>query len=146
MQRKLKQCGRNSNPRRLSLAVQIFGREKQIQRMAQILARRTKNNPILLGEPGVGKTAIAEGLAYAIVRGTHEDGVPVPEFLRNKRILSLDVGLMVAGAKERGELENRVTKLIAECKEDRDIILMSAHPTSLPSLFYPLIFFCMLFS
>mmetsp|Transcript_2300 Transcript_2300/g.5774 ORF Transcript_2300/g.5774 Transcript_2300/m.5774 type:complete len:943 (+) Transcript_2300:213-3041(+) len=102
----------------------IFGREKQIQRMAQILARRTKNNPILLGEAGVGKTAIAEGLACAIVRGTHEDGAAVPDFLLRKRILSLDVGLMVAGAKERGELENRVTKLIAECREDGDIILM----------------------
>lgn len=104
--------------------LQIFGREKQIQRMAQILARRTKNNPILLGEAGVGKTAIAEGLACAIVRGTHEDGAAVPDFLLRKRILSLDVGLMVAGAKERGELENRVTKLIAECREDGDIILM----------------------
>mmetsp|Transcript_31819 Transcript_31819/g.90376 ORF Transcript_31819/g.90376 Transcript_31819/m.90376 type:complete len:930 (-) Transcript_31819:498-3287(-) len=102
----------------------IFGREKEVQRMAQILARRTKNNPILLGEPGVGKTAIAEGLAYAIVRGTHSNGDPVPEFLLNKRILSLDVGLLVAGAKERGELESRVTKLIAECKADPGIILM----------------------
>ena len=92
--------------------------------MAQILARRQKNNPILLGEPGVGKTAIAEGLAYAIVRGMHSNGDPVPEFLSNKRILSLDVGLLVAGAKERGELESRVTKLIAECKADPGIILM----------------------
>lgn len=103
---------------------QVFGREKEVHRLSQILARRTKNNPILLGEPGVGKTAIAEGLAHAIVRGTHADGIPVPAFLMGKRILSLDVGLMVAGAKERGELESRVTKLIAECKADKSIILM----------------------
>mmetsp|Transcript_13989 Transcript_13989/g.33044 ORF Transcript_13989/g.33044 Transcript_13989/m.33044 type:complete len:748 (+) Transcript_13989:281-2524(+) len=102
----------------------IFGREKEVRRLAQILARRTKNNPILLGEPGVGKTAIAEGLAMAIERKMHSDGNPVPEFLLSKRILALDVGLLVAGAKERGELENRVTKLIAECKADPNIILM----------------------
>ena len=93
-------------------------------RVTHILARRTKNNPILLGEPGVGKTAIAEGLAYAIVHGKNTDGTAVPEFLRSKRLLQLDVGLMIAGAKERGELENRVTKLIAEMQRAGDVILM----------------------
>lgn len=93
-------------------------------RVTQILARRTKNNPILLGEPGVGKTAIAEGLAYAIVHKTNLDGSPLPEFLHTKRVLQLDVGLMIAGAKERGELENRVTKMIAEIRDSGDVVLM----------------------
>ena len=109
---------------RLGKSDPIFGREKEVQRLSQILARRTKNNPILLGEPGVGKTAIAGGLARAIVTGVHSDGEQIPEVLVGKRILCLDIGLMVAGAKERGELENRVTKLIAECKADKNIILM----------------------
>ena len=86
--------------------------------MIQILARRSKNNPILLGEPGVGKTAIAEGLALRIVAGN------VPEFLREKRVLSLDVGLLMAGAKERGELESRVTGLIKEIQDKKDVVLM----------------------
>ncbi|GIL61397.1 hypothetical protein Vafri_15861 [Volvox africanus] len=103
----------------------VVGREREVARVVQILARRTKNNPILLGEPGVGKTAIAEGLAAAIVHRTSQlDGAPLPEFLHSKRILQLDVGLLIAGAKERGELESRVTKLIAEVKESGNIILM----------------------
>ncbi|KXZ46077.1 hypothetical protein GPECTOR_47g352 [Gonium pectorale] len=103
----------------------VVGREREVSRCVQILARRTKNNPILLGEPGVGKTAIAEGLAAAIVaRQPGPDGAPLPEFLASKRILQLDVGLLIAGAKERGELESRVTKLIAEVKESGNIILM----------------------
>ncbi|GLI63797.1 hypothetical protein VaNZ11_006882 [Volvox africanus] len=103
----------------------VVGREREVARVVQILARRTKNNPILLGEPGVGKTAIAEGLAAAIVhRSPQLDGAPLPEFLHSKRILQLDVGLLIAGAKERGELESRVTKLIAEVKESGNIILM----------------------
>ncbi|GLC72569.1 hypothetical protein PLESTF_001265700 [Pleodorina starrii] len=103
----------------------VVGREREVSRVVQILARRTKNNPILLGEPGVGKTAIAEGLAAAIVhRQSSLDGAPLPEFLHSKRILQLDVGLLIAGAKERGELESRVTKLIAEVKEAGNIILM----------------------
>ncbi|EFJ49084.1 ClpD chaperone, Hsp100 family [Volvox carteri f. nagariensis] len=103
----------------------VVGREREVSRVVQILARRTKNNPILLGEPGVGKTAIAEGLASAIVHRTASlDGAPLPEFLHSKRILQLDVGLLIAGAKERGELESRVTKLIAEVKEAGNIILM----------------------
>ncbi|KAG2487970.1 hypothetical protein HYH03_013410 [Edaphochlamys debaryana] len=102
----------------------VVGREREVSRVCQILARRTKNNPILLGEPGVGKTAIAEGLAAAIVSRASLDGSPLPEFLLGKRILQLDVGLLIAGAKERGELESRVTKLIAEIKEAGNMILM----------------------
>jgi len=95
----------------------IIGRDKEIQRIVQILCRRTKNNPILLGEPGVGKTAIAEGLAIRISDGD------VPVFLAEKRIMSLDMGLLLAGAKERGELESRVTGLISEVKKAGDVIL-----------------------
>jgi ATP-dependent Clp protease ATP-binding subunit ClpC len=73
---------------------------------------------------GVGKTAIAEGLAYAIVHEVALEGSPLPAFLRNKRVLQLDVGLLMAGAKERGELENRVTRLIQECRDSGDVILM----------------------
>ena len=96
----------------------IIGRDEEVERVIQILARRSKNNPILLGEPGVGKTAIAEGLALRIVAGN------VPEFLREKRVLSLDVGLLMAGAKERGELESRVTGLIKEIQDKKDVVLM----------------------
>ena len=96
----------------------IIGRDEEVERVIQILARRSKNNPILLGEPGVGKTAIAEGLALRIISGN------VPEFLRDKRVLSLDVGLLMAGAKERGELESRVTGLIQEIKDKQDVVLM----------------------
>ncbi|WIA36448.1 hypothetical protein OEZ86_007755 [Tetradesmus obliquus] len=102
----------------------VIGREREVARVMQILARRTKNNPILLGEPGVGKTAIAEGLAYAIVHELSLEGSPLPAFLRSKRVLQLDVGLLMAGAKERGELENRVTRLIQECRDSGDVILM----------------------
>ncbi|MDC1215403.1 AAA family ATPase [bacterium] len=96
----------------------VIGRKDEVERTIQILARRSKNNPILLGEPGVGKTAIAEGLAMRIVS---ED---VPAFLIGKSVVSLDVGLLMAGAKERGELESRVTGLIAEIKERKDVVLM----------------------
>uniref|UniRef100_A0A7S0WMJ2 Clp R domain-containing protein n=1 Tax=Chlamydomonas leiostraca TaxID=1034604 RepID=A0A7S0WMJ2_9CHLO len=102
----------------------VIGREREVARVTQILARRTKNNPILLGEPGVGKTAIAEGLAHAIVNRRNPDGSPLPTFLHNKRILQLDVGLIIAGAKERGELENRVTKMISEIREAGNVVLM----------------------
>ena len=102
----------------------IIGRMKEVHRVAQILARRTKNNPILLGEPGVGKTAIAEGLACSIVRGSLPDGSPLPEFLKNKRLLEVDIPLLIAGSKERGELELRVTGIIRACKEDENIILV----------------------
>lgn len=103
---------------------QVIGREREVSRTIQILARRTKNNPILLGEPGVGKTAIAEGLALAIVTRSNPDGSPLPTFLHSKRVMQLDVGLIIAGAKERGELENRVTKLIQEVKDSGNVILM----------------------
>ncbi|XP_020246165.1 chaperone protein ClpD2, chloroplastic [Asparagus officinalis] len=95
----------------------IIGRDTEIQRIVQILCRRTKNNPILLGEPGVGKTAIAEGLALRIANGD------IPIFLVAKRIMALDVGLLMAGAKERGELEARVTGLISEVRKAGDVIL-----------------------
>ncbi|CAD5185174.1 unnamed protein product [Musa acuminata subsp. malaccensis] len=95
----------------------VIGRDTEIQRIIQILCRRRKNNPILLGDAGVGKTAIAEGLALRIVKRE------ITSFLAAKRILSLDVGLLMAGAKERGELEARVTGLIREVRKSGDIIL-----------------------
>ncbi|KAH7856439.1 hypothetical protein Vadar_001468 [Vaccinium darrowii] len=95
----------------------IIGRDTEIQRIIQILCRRTKNNPILLGEAGVGKTAIAEGLAINIAQGN------IPVFLLTKRIMSLDIGLLIAGARERGELEARVTRLIKDVKKSGNIIL-----------------------
>ncbi|KAF8378097.1 hypothetical protein HHK36_029433 [Tetracentron sinense] len=95
----------------------VIGRDTEVQRIVQILCRRTKNNPILLGEPGVGKTAIAEGLAISIANGD------VPIFLLTKRIMTLDIGLLMAGAKERGELESRVTTLISEILKEGNIIV-----------------------
>ncbi len=95
----------------------VIGRDKEIQRVIQILSRRTKNNPCLIGEPGVGKTAIAEGLARKIVLGD------VPDELLDKRLLSLDLSGMVAGTKYRGEFEERIKKLLEEVKKDGNIIL-----------------------
>ncbi|KAK7350753.1 hypothetical protein VNO77_09679 [Canavalia gladiata] len=95
----------------------VIGREVEVQRIIQILCRKTKSNPILLGEAGVGKTAIAEGLALRIARAD------VSPFLLTKRVMSFDVALLMAGAKERGELEERVTKLIKEIIKSGDIIL-----------------------
>ncbi|PKA56914.1 Chaperone protein ClpD2, chloroplastic [Apostasia shenzhenica] len=95
----------------------VIGREVEIQRVIQILCRRTKNNPILLGEAGVGKTAIAEGLALRISCGD------IPVFLAGKRMMSMDIGLLMAGSKERGELEARVTGLVAEVQKAGDVIL-----------------------
>ena len=95
----------------------VVGRGKEIQRIIQILSRRTKNNPVLTGEPGVGKTAIVEGLAQHIVEGK------VPNDLLNKRILSLDLAALVAGTKYRGEFEERMKKMLKELKENKDIIL-----------------------
>ncbi len=109
---------------RLGKVDPVIGRSREVTRITQILARRTKNNPILLGEPGVGKTAIAEGLAKAIVDCANPDGSPLPAFLLGKRIMQLDVGRIIAGAKERGELEQRMTKLIQETKDAKDVILM----------------------
>lgn len=95
----------------------VIGRDMEIQRVIQILSRRTKNNPVLIGEPGVGKTAIAEGLAQRIVTGN------VPEILRNKRIISLSIGSMLAGAKYRGEFEERLKKAIDEVQQHDDMII-----------------------
>ena len=95
----------------------IIGREKEIERIIQILSRRTKNNPCLIGEPGVGKTAIVEGLAEKIVKGE------VPENLKEKRIVSMDISGMVAGAKYRGDFEERIKKALAEVKKAGDVIL-----------------------
>ncbi|CAK9163208.1 unnamed protein product [Ilex paraguariensis] len=95
----------------------VIGRDTEVQRIVQILCRRTKNNPILLGQAGVGKTAIAEGLATNIAEGN------VPVFLLTKRVMCLDVGLLISGAKERGELEGRVTTLIKEIKKSGNVIL-----------------------
>jgi len=95
----------------------IVGRETEIERMIQILSRRTKNNPILIGEPGVGKTAIAEGLAHRIVAGD------VPETLQGKRLVTLDIGGLVAGTKYRGEFEERLKKVIEELKSAGNCVL-----------------------
>lgn len=95
----------------------VIGRDKEISRVIQILSRRIKNNPVLIGEPGVGKTAIAEGLAQRIVNGN------VPEILRNKRIISLSISSMLAGAKYRGEFEERLKKAIDEVQKHDDMII-----------------------
>ncbi len=96
----------------------VIGRDEEIRRVLQILSRRTKNNPILIGEPGVGKTAIAEGLAYRIVRGD------VPENLRSKQVYSLDMGALIAGAKYKGEFEERLKSVVGEVtKSEGEIIL-----------------------
>lgn len=95
----------------------VIGREKEIERVIQILSRRLKNNPALIGEPGVGKTAIAEGLAHRIVNAD------VPETLLNKRVLTLDIGSLVAGTKYRGEFEERLKKIIEELRNTNDAIL-----------------------
>ncbi|MEK9658065.1 MAG: ATP-dependent Clp protease ATP-binding subunit [bacterium] len=95
----------------------VIGRSKEIDRMIQILSRRTKNNPVLTGDPGVGKTAIVEGLAQKIIKQT------IPEKLMHKRVVSLDLGLMVAGTKYRGEFEDRVKKVMEEARKAGDIIL-----------------------
>ncbi len=95
----------------------VIGRENEIQRVIQILSRRSKNNPCLIGEPGVGKTAIAEGLALKIAKGT------VPELLKDKKIVSLDLTGMVAGTKYRGDFEERIKSIIDEVKDSKDIIL-----------------------
>jgi len=96
----------------------VVGRTREIERVIQILGRRTKNNPVLIGEPGVGKTAIAEGLAQRIVQGD------VPDILADKRVVSLDIGLLVAGTKYRGEFEERLKKIMDEIRNAGNIILV----------------------
>lgn len=107
----------------------VIGRDKEIQRVVQILSRRTKNNPVLIGEPGVGKTAIAEGLAQRIVSGE------IPEILKDKRVMQLNVANLVAGTKYRGEFEERMRKIVKEVREAKKVILSSTRyiPLSEPA-------------
>src|SRR5947199_258905 len=95
----------------------VIGREKEIERLMQVLSRRTKNNPVLIGEPGVGKTAVVEGLAQAIVKGE------VPETLKDKQLYTLDLGSLVAGSRYRGDFEERLKKVLKEIRTRGDIIL-----------------------
>src|SRR5699024_1579198 len=95
----------------------VIGRSQEIERVIQVLSRRTKNNPVLIGEPGVGKTAVAEGLAQKIVDGE------TPETLRGKRVMTLDMGTVVAGTKYRGEFEDRLKKIMDEIRQAANVIL-----------------------
>lgn len=114
----LEQYGRNlTDLARRGKLDPVIGRDEEIRRVIQILSRRTKNNPVLIGEPGVGKTAIVEGLAQRVVR---ED---VPEALKNKQVVTLDMGALIAGAKYRGEFEERLKAVLKEIQEREDIIL-----------------------
>jgi ATP-dependent Clp protease ATP-binding subunit ClpB len=114
----LEQYGRNlTELARRGKLDPVIGRDEEIRRVIQILSRRTKNNPVLIGEPGVGKTAIVEGLAQRIVRGD------VPEALKDKRVVALDMGALIAGAKYRGEFEERLKAVLKEIQEREDIIL-----------------------
>src|SRR5436305_11516365 len=96
----------------------VIGRDEEIRRVIQVLSRRTKNNPVLIGEPGVGKTAIVEGLAQRIVRGD------VPEGLKKRRIIALDMGALIAGAKYRGEFEERLKAVLKEVQEAQGEIIL----------------------
>src|SRR3982751_6476735 len=114
----LDQFGRNlTQQARESKLDPVIGREKEIERVMQVLSRRTKNNPVLIGEPGVGKTAIVEGLAQKIVKGD------VPETLKGKQIYTLDLGSLVAGSRYRGDFEERLKKVLKEIKTRGDIVL-----------------------
>src|SRR5213079_943236 len=96
----------------------VIGRDEEIRRVIQVLSRRTKNNPVLIGEPGVGKTAIVEGLAQRIIRGD------VPEGLKNRKIVALDMGALIAGAKYRGEFEERLKAVLKEVQESQGTIIL----------------------
>ena len=114
----LDQFGRNlTQAAREGTLDPVIGREKEIERVMQVLSRRTKNNPVLIGEPGVGKTAIVEGLAQAIVKGD------IPETLRDKQVYSLDLGALVAGSRYRGDFEERLKKVLKEIRTRGDIVL-----------------------
>ncbi|NUS73063.1 MAG: ATP-dependent Clp protease ATP-binding subunit [Corynebacteriales bacterium] len=114
----LDQFGRNlTQAARESKLDPVIGREKEIERLMQVLSRRTKNNPVLIGEPGVGKTAVVEGLAQAIVKGE------VPETLKDKHLYTLDLGALVAGSRYRGDFEERLKKVLKEIRTRGDIIL-----------------------
>src|SRR5205823_4455815 len=114
----LDQFGRNlTQAARESKLDPVIGREKEIERVMQVLSRRTKNNPVLIGEPGVGKTAVVEGLAQAIVKGE------VPENLKDKQLYTLDLGALVAGSRYRGDFEERLKKVLKEIRTRGDIIL-----------------------
>jgi len=115
----LLECGTDlSNQAKEGKLDPVVGREKEIERVVQILGRRTKNNPVLIGEPGVGKTAIAEGLAQRILSSD------VPDTLLSKRVISLDIGLLVAGTRYRGEFEERLKKIMDEIKSAGDVIVV----------------------
>ncbi|MEW5692122.1 MAG: ATP-dependent Clp protease ATP-binding subunit [Candidatus Hydrogenedentota bacterium] len=109
--RDLTQLGRNGN------LDPVIGRQKEIERVIQILSRRTKNNPVLIGEPGVGKTAIVEGLAQRIIEGS------IPHILADRRVVALDLAAIVAGTKYRGEFEERLKKILTELKRERNVII-----------------------